>query len=113
MAVMMVSLARRDTMADLRVTTVKGTDAVLKETAVEAFRTSLRGGLLRATDAGYETSRQVWNANIDRRPGLICRPAGVADVFSAVTFAVTTTCWWPCGPAAITSLAMRCALAAS
>ena len=34
-------------MAELRVTTMQGTDTVLKDTAIEAFRTSVRGELLR------------------------------------------------------------------
>jgi len=38
-------------MTDLRVTTMKGADTVLKNTAIEAFRTSVRGELLRPADA--------------------------------------------------------------
>ena len=37
----------------------------------------------------YEKARRVWNCNIDRRPGLIVRCEGVADVQRAVTFART------------------------
>jgi FAD/FMN-containing dehydrogenase len=60
---------------------------MLKEATVAAFKQSLRGQLIAPSDASYAAARQVWNANIDRRPGLICRPAGVADVIHAVTFA--------------------------
>jgi len=73
--------------------------------AVEAFKKSLRGQLIAPDDERYAEARQVWNANIDRRPGLICRPVGVADVRSAVNFAVTTTCWCPCAAAPTASLA--------
>jgi FAD/FMN-containing dehydrogenase len=39
------------------------------------------------SDAGYETARRVWNAFIDKRPALIARCTGVADVIRAVEFA--------------------------
>lgn len=74
-------------MADLRVTTTSGTDAVLNETRIEEFSTSLRGGLLRTGDEGYDESRSVWNAMIDRKPALIARCAGAADVINCVNFA--------------------------
>jgi FAD binding domain/Berberine and berberine like len=74
-------------MTDLRVTTMQGTDTVLKETAIEAFRTSLRGELLRPADPGYDTARTLWNALIDHRPALIARCAGVADVIAVVRLA--------------------------
>src|SRR5206468_846644 len=35
----------------------------------------------------YETARRVWNGNVDRRPALIARSTGVADVQQAVNFA--------------------------
>jgi FAD/FMN-containing dehydrogenase len=76
-------------MAELRVTTMQGTDTVLKDTAIEAFRTRVRGELLRPVDAGYEEARHVWNGMIDRRPALIVCCTGVADVLAAVQFART------------------------
>ena len=45
-----------------------------------AFRSSLRGRLLEPSDDGYDAARVVWNGMIDRRPMLIARCAGVADV---------------------------------
>jgi FAD/FMN-containing dehydrogenase len=74
-------------MADLPVTTLSGVDTVLKEATVAAFKQSLRGPLIAPGDDSYAEARQVWNGNIDRRPGLIARPAGVADVIQAVNFA--------------------------
>jgi hypothetical protein len=74
-------------MTDLRVTTTQGADTVLKDTTIEAFKTSLRGELLRPTDPGYETARTIWNALIDHRPALIARCAGAADVLAVVRFA--------------------------
>jgi hypothetical protein len=74
-------------MVELRVTTNTGADAVLGEGVVEALRASLRGPLLRAGDAGYDAARAIWNGMIDRRPALIARCAGVADVIHGVNFA--------------------------
>ena len=47
---------------------------------------SFAGELVRVGDAGYDTHRRVWNGSIDRRPGLIARCTGVADVQVAVRF---------------------------
>ena len=74
-------------MADLHVTTLSGVDTILKEATVAAFKQSLRGPLIAPSDDSYDEARRVWNGNIDRRPGLIARPAGVADVMQAVNFA--------------------------
>ena len=67
-------------MVDLRVKTITGADGVLEEETVGAFKSSLRDALIREGDDGYEQARMVWNGNIDRRPALIARCAGVGDV---------------------------------
>jgi FAD/FMN-containing dehydrogenase len=54
---------------------------------MNALRAALRGDLLTPDDADYDRTRQVYNAMIDRRPALIARCAGAADVVAAVTFA--------------------------
>ena len=61
--------------------------AVLDERAVSTFKAGLRGKLFRPGDDGYDEARKVWNGMIDRRPALIARCAGVADVIAAVNFA--------------------------
>jgi FAD/FMN-containing dehydrogenase len=63
---------------------------VLDETAVEAVRTSLRGPVITPEDAAYDEARKVWNGMIDRRPALIARVAGAADVVTCVNFARDT-----------------------
>ena len=70
-------------------TTADGAGTTLDDAKVAEFRSALRGDLMAADHAGYENARHVWNGNIDRRPGLIARCAGVADVQQAVTFART------------------------
>jgi FAD/FMN-containing dehydrogenase len=57
------------------------------DVAIQAFQESMRGELLRPGDHGYDAARTVWNAMIDRRPALIARCAGAADVIAAVKFA--------------------------
>ncbi len=59
-------------------------------TEFERLKASLRGGLLRPGDPGYETARKVYNGMIDRRPGLIACCVDVADVIASVRFARET-----------------------
>ncbi len=54
---------------------------------IAALRAGLRGGLLESGDEGYDDARAVWNGMIDRRPALIARCAGAADVIDCVGFA--------------------------
>src|SRR6266478_1632234 len=74
-------------MGELQMTMNTGAEAVLGEGVVEALRASLRGPLLRAGDAGYDEARKIWNGMIDRRPALLARCAGVADVIHCVNLA--------------------------
>jgi FAD/FMN-containing dehydrogenase len=68
-------------------TTLEGNRANLNDTDIESLRQSLRGELVVAGAAQYEEARRVWNGNVDRRPALIVRCMGTADVQQAVNFA--------------------------
>jgi FAD/FMN-containing dehydrogenase len=46
-----------------------------------------RGQALRPGDAEYDAARAVYNRMIDRRPAVIVRPTGAADIRDAVAFA--------------------------
>jgi hypothetical protein len=46
-----------------------------------------RGQALRPGDAEYDAARKVYTRMIDRRPALIVRPTGAADIRDAVAFA--------------------------
>lgn len=76
-------------MVELRMTSTTGANAVLEEAAVETLKSDLRGELLHRGDADYDDARKVWNGMIDRKPGLIIRCTGAADVITAVKFART------------------------
>jgi hypothetical protein len=59
----------------------------IHEAVVQDLRSTLRGDLLQPGDAGYDAARTIWNGMIDRRPALIARCRGAADVLAAVNFA--------------------------
>ena len=63
------------------------TSIALDETVLDAFAGGLRGRVLRPSDEGYDPARRVWNAMVDKRPALIARCVGTADVMAAVRFA--------------------------
>ena len=54
---------------------------------INELRGQVRGSLHMPGEAGYDEARTIWNAMIDRRPALIVRAAGAADVIAAVRFA--------------------------
>ena len=60
---------------------------LIDRSAVDELEASFGGELVRPGDGGYDEHRKVWNGSIDRRPGLIARCTGVADVRHAVRFA--------------------------
>ncbi|MDP1899313.1 MAG: FAD-binding oxidoreductase [Rubrivivax sp.] len=66
---------------------LNGKTVELNPETLQAFKTAFKGQVLSADDAGFEDSRKIWNAMIDRRPGLIARCTGTADVVQAVRFA--------------------------
>ncbi|GAA1127832.1 FAD-binding oxidoreductase [Kribbella jejuensis] len=58
--------------------------------ALTELARDFRGDLVQPGDPAYDDLRRVWNGSIDRRPGLIARCTGVADVRSALTYARRT-----------------------
>ena len=53
---------------------------------IQDFKSTFHGELFEPASAGYDDARQIWNASIDKRPRLIARCSGVADVVAAVNF---------------------------
>ena len=58
-------------------------DAVRRELAEGGFH----GELLGAGEEGYDQARSIWNAMVDKRPGLIARAADRDDVVAVVNAA--------------------------
>ncbi len=67
--------------------TKNGSTIDLAPEAILSLRARLKGPVLVSTDAGYDESRTVWNAMIDRRPAAVARCLGTADVQACVRFA--------------------------
>ena len=59
----------------------------LDEAALAELRSRYRGEVLAAGNDGYDAARALWNGMIDKRPIVILRVAGVADVIDGVNFA--------------------------
>jgi len=63
---------------------------ILDESTIPVIRGRFTGELLEQGDDGYDEARTVFNAMIDRRPRLIVRCAGAADVVAGVLLARET-----------------------
>jgi len=59
----------------------------LGEATVAELAQSVRAELIGPESAGYDDARSIWNGAHDRRPALILRADGVADVIKGVQFA--------------------------
>ena len=81
-----LAIAKSD-VADLPAITSIGRETTLERAAVIELAESLRGDLLMSGESGYDHARAVWNGMIDRKPALIARCEGAADVSHAMTFA--------------------------
>lgn len=62
-------------------------DGVLDGERLKTLSGTFSGALLQPGDTGYEEARRVWNGLIDKRPALIARCRGAADIADAVGFA--------------------------
>src|SRR5262249_53596307 len=61
--------------------------SIVHQDRIQQFQTAFRGELIRPGDEGYESARKIWNASVDKHPGIVARCLGVADVVAAVNFA--------------------------
>ena len=68
------------------ITSLDGGHVNVADAEIESFRTALRDGLVTPGESGY-SSKPIFNAMHQRRPALIARCAGTADVVTAVKFA--------------------------
>src|SRR5215475_968036 len=78
-------------MTDLAVRTLeastKASTKTISQDMVSALRARLGGAVALPGEDGYDAARSIWNAMIDRRPALVVRCLGAADVIHAVKLA--------------------------
>ena len=74
-------------MTDLNLRTLDGSTKKISPDTVTALRSGLRGTVAFPGEDGYDAARTIWNAMIDRRPGLVVRCLGASDVINAVKLA--------------------------
>lgn len=73
--------------SDIQAVKLSGEPTVIPAAAARKLAADLHGSLLTAADKDYEQARRLWNKMIDRRPALIARCSGAADVAHAISFA--------------------------
>src|ERR1700687_3768413 len=62
----------------------------LEAEALEQLRAGFRGEIVEPGDPSYDELRGVFNGMFDRRPRVILRPAGAADVIHGIGLARTS-----------------------
>ncbi|MCF8368724.1 MAG: FAD-dependent oxidoreductase [Bacteroidales bacterium] len=67
----------------------KTSATALNASIVEEFKNQLRGNVILPADKKYNKSRKVYNAMIDKHPGMIAKCTDVTDVIAAVNFGRT------------------------
>ncbi len=70
-------------MAQLKTYSVKDIDI----SKIEKFADQLRGKIVMPSDASYDETRKVFNAMIDKHPGMFAMCTDVSDVIASVNFA--------------------------
>ncbi len=71
----------------IRITTLSDEKVFIAEDALEKLKRLIQGDVLLPSHDDYDQARKIWNGMIDKRPALIVRCTGPADVIDAVKFA--------------------------
>jgi FAD/FMN-containing dehydrogenase len=74
-------------MSELAIRTLEGATKTISSETLASLRGKLRGSAVLPGEDGYDAARTIWNAMIDRRPGLVVRCLGAADIMLAVQLA--------------------------
>jgi FAD/FMN-containing dehydrogenase len=68
-------------------TGINGDVVAIPDDAIQALKASFKGPILTPYEPGYEDTRKIWNAMVERRPGMILRCTTTVDVVQALSFA--------------------------
>ena len=71
----------------MKILSKDGREKDLNKEALDGLRLRLKGPILLPGDSGYEESRTVWNAMINKKPVFVVKCVGTADVIECVNFA--------------------------
>lgn len=74
-------------MSTLQLLRIGGTTSTLSSDIVASLSRDLGGEVITADHARYDSARTLWNGLINKKPGVVVRCLGVADVITAVKFA--------------------------
>jgi FAD/FMN-containing dehydrogenase len=74
-------------MSELVVKTMNGGETTLSQSAFDELAGALSEALMGPEAEGYDEARTLWNAMLDRRPGLVAECASTEDVVRSVQFA--------------------------
>src|SRR5947208_7167692 len=74
-------------MADIKLKALDAGTKTVDAGAIRDLEGALRGKIFEQSSPGYDEARTIWNAMVDRKPGLIVRCLGSADVMLAIRFA--------------------------
>jgi FAD/FMN-containing dehydrogenase len=74
-------------MGNLKVSTLDNNSTTIHESALDKFISGLRGEVLLKDHPDYDEVRKIWNGMIDKKPAVIVRCMGTADVIDCVNLA--------------------------
>jgi FAD/FMN-containing dehydrogenase len=74
-------------MTDLAIRPLEASTGRITPDTAAALRGKVRGTVALPGEDGYEVARTIWNAMVDRRPGLVVRCLGAVDVINAIKLA--------------------------
>jgi FAD/FMN-containing dehydrogenase len=78
---------RRKSMGPLEMKAQHERAVTLSRAVLDEFEERIRGEIITGLHPDYDDARLVWNGLIDRKPGLIVRCTGAADVMACVNLA--------------------------
>ncbi len=74
-------------MSNAEISTLGGSTLTISQESLASLQCALGGSLHLPGSKVYDEARTVWNATVDKHPGLVVRCLGVSDVMQAVRFA--------------------------